>query len=80
MGFKWEGKGNDAIAVVKIRVNVKELSQMLGQKIIDFNKEYIDSEGQAAIRTEEVIIQPKNKASKPIIRTEVIEEDIDVMP
>ena len=80
MGFKWEGKGNDAIAVVKIRVNVKELSQMLGQKIIDFNKEYLDSEGQAAIRTEEVIIQPKNKVSKPIIRTEVIEEDIDVMP
>ena len=80
VGFRWEGKGNDAIAVVKLRLNLKELSQMLGEKIIDFNKEYLVAEGMAVIKTSEKIQQPKNKASKPIIKTEVIEEDIDVMP
>ncbi len=81
MGFKWEGEGKDAIAIVKLRINVKELSKMLGEKIIDYNKEYLEAEGQAAIRSEEENIeQPKNKESKPVIKTEVIEEDIDIMP
>jgi len=80
VGYRWEGKGNDAIAIVKLRINMHELSEMLGEKIIDFNKEYLTSEGMAAIKTEKSIQQTKFKASKPIVKVEVIEEDIELMP
>ncbi len=48
VGFAWEGKGNDAIAVVKLRLDLKELSEMLGEKIVDFDERYVVAEGRAA--------------------------------
>jgi len=80
VGYRWEGKGDDAIAIVKLRINMHELSEMLGEKIINFNKKYLTSEGMAAIKTEKSIQQNRFKTSKPIVKVEVIEEDIELMP
>jgi hypothetical protein len=77
VGFSWEGEGKDAIAIVKIKLNVKELSEMLGQKIIDFDREVLEAEGHAALGT---VPEAKKKSEKKIIKTDVIEEEIDLMP
>jgi hypothetical protein len=48
VGFAWDGKGNDAIATVKLKLNLKRLAELLGQKIIDYDKDEIEAEGQAS--------------------------------
>ncbi len=48
VGFAWDGKGADAIATVKLKLNLKRLSELLGQKIIDYDKDEIEAEGQAS--------------------------------
>lgn len=77
VGFRWDGKGQDAIATVKLRLNIKELSAMLGQKITNFDQEFIEAEGSAAQKEgvmEKKLHQEKTQAPK------VIEKDIEMMP
>jgi hypothetical protein len=45
VGFSWEGKGDDAIATVKIRLDVKELSEMLGERILNCKEDVVEAEG-----------------------------------
>ena len=47
-GFAWEGKGDDAVAIVKLRLDLKRLAELLGQKIVDYDKDSIEAEGRAA--------------------------------
>lgn len=80
MGFSWEGEGDDAIAVVKLRINMKDLSDMLGEKVVDFDREYLEAEGQAAQRIEgkdQVTEQPE---AKQINKAEPIIGNVDVIP
>ncbi|MDD3118859.1 MAG: hypothetical protein PHQ27_06755 [Victivallales bacterium] len=80
VGFYWDGKGNDAEAVVKLRLNLRELAELLGEKIIDADGEFIEAEGRAAQST----MTPAPRSSKPDqVKTKspkIIEGDIDVMP
>jgi len=83
VGFRWEGTGEDAIAIVKMRINMKELEELLGQKLIDFNKEYLDAEGMAAQEDEKEFMKNKKtgkKASAPQPEEEAEVEKIDVLP
>ena len=77
VGFRWDGKGKDAIATVRLKLNTKELADMLGQKIVNFDKEYIEAEGSAA--QHEGVIKINRKTDKSRI-PKVIEEDIEMMP
>ncbi len=79
VGFSWEGEGDDAIAIVKLKINMKELSEMLGEKIIDFDREYLESEGQAT-QKHYSIEQKDSSESKQINKPEVVEENIEIMP
>ncbi|OGV50341.1 MAG: hypothetical protein A2017_15345 [Lentisphaerae bacterium GWF2_44_16] len=79
VGFSWEGKGDTAEAVVKLRLNLKELADMLGEKIIDYDKEYVEAEGNAAqsdLVAEKPQAQPENKRLAP----KLIEGNVDVLP
>lgn len=79
MGFSWEGEGDDAIVTVKLRINAKELSEMLGEKIIDFDKEFIEAEGQGAQKAA-AIPQKIKEEGKQALAPAVIEGSINVMP
>lgn len=79
MGFAWEGKGEDAIAVVKLRLDMNELAEMLGEKIVDCDRPFVEIEGRAAQRAAvPVKAQPKETSKR--IKTDVIEGNVDVMP
>lgn len=76
VGFNWEGKGDTADAVVKLRLNLKDLSDMLGEKIVDFDKEYVEAEGHAA-QADLLAKEPtESKRTAPA----VIEGKVDVLP
>lgn len=79
-GFAWEGRGEDAIAVVKLRLNLKELSEMLGQKIIDYDSDVVEAEGRAAIKPEDPKKKKQQTSSSAPVKAGVIESDIDLMP
>ena len=79
MGFSWEGEGDDAIVTVKLRINAKELSEMLGEKIIDFDKEFIEAEGQGAQKAA-AIPQKRNAEGRQAVKADVIEGNINIMP
>ena len=79
MGFSWEGEGDDAIVTVKLRINAKELSEMLGEKIIDFDKEFIEAEGQGAQKAA-AIPQKRNAEVRQAVKADVIEGNINIMP
>ncbi|MFA6569115.1 MAG: hypothetical protein WCS96_12965 [Victivallales bacterium] len=79
VGFNWEGKGADAIATVKLRINVKELNDMLGEKIVDYDKEFVEAEGQGAQKTA-ATPQKKKEEGKQAFAPNVIEGNINVMP
>ncbi len=79
LGFTWDGEGDNAIATVKLRINVKELSEMIGEKIVDADKDSIEAEGQGAQKAESPKKQSKAEG-KPAIKTDVIETNINVMP
>jgi hypothetical protein len=82
VGFTWDGKGDDAIATVKLRINVKELSDMIGEKIIDTDKEYIEAEGQGAQKSVAAAATPKKAKDdgKQTMKSDIIEGNINVMP
>ncbi|OGV57636.1 MAG: hypothetical protein A2X49_17390 [Lentisphaerae bacterium GWF2_52_8] len=80
VGFDWDGEGDEAIAIVKLRVNTKELSEMLGEKIIDCDREFIETEGQGVAAKSDKPAQPKTAETKPILKTDVIEGDIKIAP
>ncbi|HPN85031.1 MAG TPA: hypothetical protein PK821_06830 [Victivallales bacterium] len=48
VGFAWDGTGEDAIAIVKLRINAQELNEMLPEKIVGVEGTYIEAEGRAA--------------------------------
>jgi len=77
MGFSWDGAGDDAVATVKLRVNTKELSEMLGEKIVDFDKDFIEAEGQGAQKTEAA---QKKGAGGARVKTDVIEGNVNILP
>ncbi|HCE46531.1 MAG TPA: hypothetical protein DET40_23545 [Lentisphaeria bacterium] len=79
MGFSWEGEGDDAIVTVKLRINAKELSEMLGEKIVDMDKEFIEAEGQG-MQKAVAIPQKRNEEGKQAVKTDVIEGNINIMP
>jgi hypothetical protein len=79
MGFSWEGEGDDAVVTVKLRINAKELSEMLGEKIIDFDREFIEAEGQGAQKAT-AIPQKKNEEGRQAIKADVIDGNINIMP
>ncbi len=79
VGFSWDGKGDSAEAVVKLRLNLQELADMIGEKIIDFDVAIVEAEGRAA----QAEMAPAKKAQpdagkKPDMK--IIEGNIDVMP
>jgi len=79
MGFAWDGKGDSAEAVVKVRLNIRELSEMLGEKIIDYDGEYVEAEGRAA--QADLVTSNKKSPDKPgKVTTDVIEGNVDIMP
>lgn len=80
MGFNWEGEGEDAIAVVKLRINMKDLSEMLGEKVVDFDREYLEAEGQAAQRIEGKDQPAEQPEAKQINKAEPIIGNVDVIP
>jgi hypothetical protein len=85
VGFAWEGKGEDAIAVIKVKLNLKELSDMLGQKIIDYKKPFIYAEGRAAQKNENIQQTASKKragsSGKSLrINSKVMEGNVDLMP
>jgi hypothetical protein len=80
VGFNWDGKGADAVATVKLRINVKELNEMLGEKIIDFDKEYVEAEGQGAQKTSATPQAQKKEEVKKVLTSGVVEGNINVMP
>ncbi len=77
VGFSWEGKGDQAVAVVKLRLDLKELSEVLGQKIIDYDKRYVEAVGKAAQDNSPV---KKNLARDSSTAPKVIEGDVEVLP
>lgn len=79
MGFAWDGKGDSAEAVVKVRLNLKDLADMLGEKIIDYDGEYVEAEGRAA--QADLATSNKKSPDKPgNVTTDVIEGKVDIMP
>ncbi len=48
VGFAWDGVGSDAIAVVKLRINIDELNEMLPEKIVGVEGSHVEAEGRAA--------------------------------
>ncbi|HBC87722.1 MAG TPA: hypothetical protein DCZ94_12255 [Lentisphaeria bacterium] len=80
MGFTWDGEGNDAIATVKLRINVKELSEMIGEKIVDADKDFIEAEGQGAQKSAAASPRKSKDEGKQAMKTDIIEGNINVMP
>ena len=83
IGWNWEGKGADATATVKLRVNVKELNEMLGEKILNYDKEFVEAEGQGAQKTASQAATPQKKkeeGKQTLATPDVIEGKINVMP
>lgn len=84
VGFSWEGEGEDAIATVQVRLNIEELSEMLGQKIIDYDGTYIVAEGSAAQRrtasTELTAQRQPTRQESLRINSRVVEGNVDIMP
>lgn len=80
-GFAWEGKGEDAVAIVKLRLDLKRLAEMLGQKIVDYDKDSIEAEGRAAqgFAAEEANQTPAENAVKKTV-PKISEGSVDVMP
>ena len=82
VGFAWEGKGEAAVAVVKLRLNLRELSEMIGEKIIDQEGEFVEAEGQAA-QSDTVGAEKAKKAAaeKPKkMDVKLLEGDVEVLP
>lgn len=77
MGFDWEGEGDDAIAIVKLRLNVQELNEMLGQKVIDCDKPFIEAEGNG-VPKKAVSAQASSKTSSP--KVDINQVDGGVLP
>lgn len=82
MGFAWEGKGANAVAVVKLRMDLQELATMLGEKIVDFDGRYVEAEGRAAQRQaeEKKKASTSDDATPRRINIGVVEGNVDVMP
>lgn len=82
VGFNWEGSGDDAIAVVKLRLNLAELAELLGEKIVDFDGDVVEAEGRAAQAPADA--RPKESSDQPdqMRKTEIktIEGKVDVLP
>ena len=80
-GFAWEGKGDDAVAIVKLRLDLKRLSEMLGQKVVDYDKDAIEAEGRAAqgFAAAEDNQEPSDQAVKKAT-PKISEGNVDVIP
>jgi hypothetical protein len=80
-GFAWEGKGEDAVAIVKLRLDLKRLAEMLGQKIVDYDKDSIEAEGRAAqgFATDDGNQPNPEDAVKKTV-PKISEGNVDVMP
>ncbi len=78
VGFAWDGKGESAEAVVKLRLNLRELADLLGEKIVDYQGEYVEAEGRAAQSAMPMTKKQPDKEKKSEIK--LIEGDVDVMP
>jgi len=80
-GFAWEGKGDDAVAIVKLRLDLKRLAEMLGQKIVDYDKDSIEAEGRAAqgFAANDDNQEASDQAVKKVT-PKINEGNVDVMP
>lgn len=76
MGFSWEGKGDDAVAVVRLRLNLKELSEMLGEKIINYDGDFVEATGRAAQDNSPHKKASQNHTSQP----KIMEGDVEILP
>lgn len=78
VGFSWEGKGDDAIAVVKLRLNLQELADMLGEKVINYEGKFVEATGRAAQNNlpQKKPLSSRNKTTAP----QIIECEIEIMP
>lgn len=77
-GFKWSGKGDDAIVTVKLRINIKELSEMLPERIIDYDQDYAEAEGVAA-QVDDYKLE-SNLKKRHIKKPQVLEEESEILP
>ena len=48
VGYSWEGNGDNMIALINLRMNIKELCEMLGQKVVNFDKDIVTVTGRGA--------------------------------
>lgn len=81
VGFTWDGKGADAIATVKLKLNIKRLAELLGQKIIDYDKDEVEAEGQAAQGFADKDTNAKSEEPKlEKIKVPSNEGNVEVMP
>lgn len=80
VGFSWEGKGGEAIATVKLRINIKELEEMLGEKVVGVSGDFVEVEGRAA--QEDATAKPANDmaSGKSSAVPKINEGNVDVMP
>jgi hypothetical protein len=78
VGFSWEGKGDDAIAVVKLRLNLQELADMLGEKIINYEGKFVEATGRAAQDNKPA--KPASNCRNKTAAPQIIEGEIEIMP
>ena len=53
---------------------------MLGEKVVDFDREYLEAEGQAAQKIESRDQSPQQPEAKQINKAEPITGNIDIIP
>jgi len=80
VGFYWDGKGDNAEAVVKLRLNLRELADLIGEKIVDADSEFIEAEGRAAQSEMTPSAKPANPDQVKSAPTKIIEGNVDIMP
>ena len=74
-GIGWEGEGKDAIAVVKLRLDKKELEHALGSKIVGGEEEYIDAKGRAAAGIRKSFGGNRRKPARSMLKIEPVTDD-----
>ena len=80
--FSWEGEGENATASVVLTLNVRDLENALGEKLVGVTDDFIQITGRAAPSDFQapVVVQPVKKPRTLSIQTEpeVVDGPLDV--
>lgn len=80
VGFNWDGKGSEAIATVRLRLNLKELEEMLGEKIVGVKGDSVEAEGRAAQSEAVAQVSGDEPSGRKASIPKINEGNVDVMP